>query len=158
MDENISIHDLQKKSMPRERLVTDGPSSLTDHELLAILLGTGSKNESVLQLSVRVLKHFEGFRFLKDATIEELTEIKGVGIAKGIQILAAFELGRRVHRLQFDERFSIRSPEDCATYMMEEMRFLTQEHFICLYLNTKNQIIHRQTVFVGGLNSSLIYT
>ncbi len=68
-----------------------------------------------------------------------------------------FELGRRMVRLEYQNRYSIRSPEDCARYMMEEMRFLQQEHFVCLYLNTKNQVIHRQTIFIGSLNSSIVH-
>src|SRR5699024_7470545 len=88
---------------------------------------------------------------------EELTDIKGIGKVKGVHLLAAFELGKRVHRLKFEERFVIKSPKDCAMYMMEEMRFLTQEHFICLFLSTKNQVIHQKTIFIGGLNSSLVH-
>ncbi|MFP3489949.1 JAB domain-containing protein, partial [Staphylococcus sp. SIMBA_130] len=88
-------------------------------------------------------------RLLKDASIEELTSLNGVGTAKAVQLIAAMELGRRVSRLQLEERYTIRSPEDGANYVMEDMRFLSQEHFVCLYLNTKNQVLHRQTVFVG---------
>lgn len=155
--QDIFRESVPKESQPRERFLTNGPSHLADHELLAILLRTGTKEESVLQLAMRILHHFGGFRLLKDATIEEMTGIKGVGEVKAVQLLTAFELGKRVNRLRFHERYSIRSPEDCATYMMDEMRFLTQEHFITLFLNTKNQIIHRQTIFIGGLNSSLVH-
>ena len=122
-----------------------------------MLLRTGSKEESVLKLSDKILHHFDGLRMLKDATLEELVSIHGVGIAKATQLIAAFELGRRMVRLEYQNRYSIRSPEDCATYMMEEMRFLQQEHFVCLYLNTKNQVIHRQTIFIGSLNSSIVH-
>lgn len=151
------IRDVVKEDQPRERLLLEGASSLSHTELLAIILRTGSKDESVLTLANRILHHFDGLRMLKDATIEEMTSIHGVGIAKASQLLAAFELGRRMVRVQYEHRYSIRSPEDCASYMMEEMRFLQQEHFVCLYLNTKNQVIHRQTIFIGSLNSSLVH-
>ncbi|MCP1125351.1 DNA repair protein RadC [Bacillus sp. 3103sda1] len=151
------IRDVVKEDQPRERLLLEGASSLSNIELLAILLRTGSKEESVLTLANRILHHFDGLRMLKDATIEEMTSIHGVGMAKASQLIAAFELGRRMVRLEYQNRYSIRNPEDCARYMMEEMRFLQQEHFVCLYLNTKNQVMHRQTVFIGSLNASIVH-
>lgn len=154
---SLMIKDYPKDETPRERLMSEGASSLSNQELLAILLRTGTKNESVLQLSNRLLKHFEGLRLLKDATIEEITSINGIGPVKAIQIMASLELGRRIGRLQYDERYTIRSPEDAAKFVMDEMRFLSQEHFVCLYLNTKNQILHKQSVFIGSLNASIVH-
>jgi DNA repair protein RadC len=154
---SLMIRDFPQNERPRERLIQDGPTSLSNHELLAILLRTGSKQESVIQLANKLLIQFEGLRLLKDATIEELSNIKGIGETKAIQILAALELGRRVGRLQYEDRFVIRSPEDGANYMMEELRFLSQEHFVCLYLNTKNQVLHRKTIFIGSLNASIVH-
>jgi DNA repair protein RadC len=151
------IRDVPKDIRPRERLISSGPESLADHELLAILLRTGTKEESVLQLAHRLLQRFEGLRLLKDATVEEITSIKGIGTTKAIQILAAIELGRRLHRLGYHDRYVIRSPEDGAKYVMEDMRFLSQEHFVTIYLNTKNQVIHRKTIFIGSLNASIVH-
>ena len=151
------IRDYPKEERPRERFLQDGPQSLSNQELLALLLRTGSKEESVLQLSNRLIKAFEGLRLLKEASVEEMTEIKGIGEAKAIQILAAVELGRRIHKLNDQDRYVIRSPEDGANYCMEEMRFLSQEHFVCLYLNTKNQVLHKRTVFIGSLNASIVH-
>jgi len=153
----LMIRDVPKEARPRERLLSDGPESLSNQELLALLLRTGTKEESVLQLAQRLLHHFEGLRLLKDATVEEMTSIKGIGEAKAIQILAAIELGRRIGRLSYDERYVIRSPEDGANYVMDDMRFLSQEHFVAIYLNTKNQVIHRKTVFIGSLNASIVH-
>ena len=124
--------------------------SLSNQELVAIILRTGTRKESVLQLSSRLLHDFEGLFNLKDATIEELLKINGIGQTKAIQLLATMEFGRRISRLPQQDRYVIRSPEDGASYLMDEMRFLTQEHFICLYLNTKNQVIHQRTVFIGN--------
>lgn len=153
----LMIRDYPEEERPRERLVKEGPETLSNQELLAIILRTGTKQESVLQLSYRIIQYFEGLRLLKDASIEELTSLNGVGTAKAVQLIAAMELGRRVSRLQLEERYTIRSPEDGANYVMEDMRFLSQEHFVCLYLNTKNQVLHRQTVFVGSLNASIVH-
>ncbi|MFC0270161.1 DNA repair protein RadC [Metabacillus herbersteinensis] len=153
----FKIRDYPEDERPRERLLNDGASSLANHELLAILLRTGTKKESVVQISNQLLNQFEGLRMLKDASVEEITTISGIGKAKAVQILAALELGRRMNRLTYDDRYVIRSPQDGANYVMEEMRFLSQEHFVCLYLNTKNQVLHKQTVFIGSLNASIVH-
>ncbi|MFE5426840.1 MULTISPECIES: DNA repair protein RadC [Bacillaceae] len=151
------IRDYPKEERPRERFLQDGPQSLSNQELLALLLRTGSREESVLQLSGRLINSFKGLRLLKEASVEELTVIKGIGEAKAIQILASVELGRRINNLNDQDRYVIRSPEDGANYCMEEMRFLSQEHFVCLYLNTKNQVLQKTTVFIGSLNASIVH-
>lgn len=154
---SIMIKDVPKEDRPRERAVRLGASHLTNQEILAILLVSGSKEESVMTLASRVLMHFEGLKLLNDATIEELTAIKGIGLAKGVQILAAIELGKRMSQYKPDDRYVIRSPDDGANFIMEEMRMLKQENFVVLFLNTKNQVIHRQTIFVGSLNASIVH-
>ncbi|MDO7487975.1 DNA repair protein RadC [Peribacillus sp. NPDC096622] len=151
------IRDYPKEERPRERFLQDGPRSLSNQELLALLLRTGSREESVLQLSGRLINSFKGLRLLKEASVEELIVIKGIGEAKAIQILASVELGRRINNLNDQDRYVIRSPEDGANYCMEEMRFLSQEHFVCLYLNTKNQVLQKTTVFIGSLNASIVH-
>lgn len=155
--ETLMIRDVPSEERPRERLVSHGAASLSNHELLAIILRTGTKDSSVLQLANRLLQTFEGLRLLKDASLQEITSIKGIGEAKAVQIISALELGRRISQLKFEDRYVIRSPEDGANYVMEEMRFLTQEHFVCLYLNTKNQVLHKQTLFIGSLNTSIVH-
>jgi DNA repair protein RadC len=157
MPNTLLIRDFPKDERPRERLIKDGPNSLSNQELLAIVLRTGTKNESVLQISNQLLSKFDGLRLLMNASIEEISNIKGIGEAKAAQLIASFELGKRINRLQYDGRFNIKGPEDCAKFMMDEMRFLEQEHFICLYLNTKNQIIARETIFKGSLNASIVH-
>ena len=155
--DSLLIKDFPQDERPRERFVQNGPESLSNHELIAILLRTGTKDESVLQLANRLLTQFEGLRLLKDASLDEITAIKGIGSAKAIQVLAAVEIGRRISKLTYDDRYIIRSPEDGANYVMHEMRFLSQEHFVCLYLNTKNQVLHKQTIFIGSLNASIVH-
>ncbi|UOQ46443.1 DNA repair protein RadC [Halobacillus salinarum] len=151
------IKDVPKEERPRERLIELGPSHLSNQELLAILLGSGTKFESVVDLSKRLLVHFEGLLLLKDASVEELRAIRGIGLAKAVLLIAAIELGKRMQQMKPVERYMIRSPEDGADFVMEEMRDLKQEHFICLFLNTKNQVLHRQTIFIGSLNASIVH-
>lgn len=157
MSEKMLIRDYPKEERPRERFLQDGPESLSNQELLALLLRTGTKEESVLQLAGRLINSVKGLRLLKEASVEELTGIKGIGEAKAIHILASVELGRRMNQLNDQDRYVIRSPEDGANYCMEEMRFLSQEHFVCLYLNTKNQVLQKTTVFIGSLNASIVH-
>ncbi|UOR12159.1 RadC family protein [Halobacillus amylolyticus] len=154
---SIMIKDVPKQDRPRERLIELGAAHLSNQELLAILLGSGTRQESVTSLAQRILIHFEGIMLLKDATIEELTAIRGIGSAKAVLILSAIELGRRIQQMKPVERYMIRSPEDGADFVMEEMRELKQEHFIVLFLNTKNQVLHRQTIFIGSLNASIVH-
>lgn len=156
-EQTLMIRDVHAADRPRERLVTQGATSLSNQELLAIMLRTGTKQESVLHLANRVLHHFEQIQQLKDASIEELTAINGIGQAKAVQLLAAVELGRRLSSKQTDTKFTIRSPKDAASYLMADMTSLKQEHFVVLFLNIKNQILHRQTIFVGSLNASIVH-
>ncbi|MDE5412444.1 RadC family protein [Alkalihalobacterium chitinilyticum] len=155
--QSLLIRDVPNHERPRERLLADGAKYLSNQELLAIILRTGSKDESVLQLAQRVLQKFDGLTMLKDATVEELKEIKGIGEAKAVEVCAVLELGRRITSLKLEERYVIRSPEDVSRYVMEDMRSLTQEHFVCLYLNTKNHVLHRETIFIGSLNASIVH-
>ncbi|WFP02316.1 RadC family protein [Bacillus velezensis] len=153
----LKLRDFPEKEKPRERLLHFGAEHLSNNELLAILLRTGTKHESVMNLAHRLLRTFDGLRLLKGASAQELSSIPGIGTVKAVQILAAIELGSRIHKTSAGEHCVIRSPEDGAKYVMEDMRFLSQEHFVCLYLNTKNQVIHKRTVFIGSLNSSIVH-
>ncbi|WP_264989131.1 RadC family protein [Lysinibacillus piscis] len=151
------IRDVHVEDRPRERLLRQGATSLSNQELLAILLRTGTKEESVLVLANRVLSVFERLHHLKHATVEEMVAIKGIGEVKAVQLLAAIELGRRLAQKQSDEKYTIRSPQDAAAYLMPDMSSLNQEHFVVLFLNVKNQIIHKKTIFIGSLNASIVH-
>ncbi|MGE5705050.1 MAG: RadC family protein [Clostridia bacterium] len=142
---------------PRERLLRLGAQALSDAELLAIMLRTGTERESAYQLSQRLLASFQDLRGLTQATQDELVTIKGIGPVKAIELQAAFELGRRQMGNIVGKRPVIRLPRDVADLMMPEMSALTQEHFVCLFLNTKNQVIGKQTIFVGSLDASIVH-
>lgn len=157
MVSQLRMREVHEADRPRERFLRQGPESLSNQELLAILLRTGTKEESVLMLANRILVQFEKLHALKHATVEEMIEIKGVGEAKAIQILAAIELGKRLAQKEMDSKYTIRSPEDAAHFLMPEMTSLQQENFVVLFLNVKNQIVHKQTIFVGSLNASIVH-
>ncbi|MGE7622828.1 RadC family protein [Viridibacillus sp. NPDC096237] len=154
---SMMIRDVHQDDRPRERLKRQGAESLSNQELIAILLRTGTKEESVLHIANRVLTSFEQLHELKHAAIEEIMSVKGIGEAKAIQLLAAIELGRRMSQQRIEDRYTIRSPQDAATYLMADMTALLQEHFVVLFLNVKNQIIHKQTIFIGSLNASIVH-
>lgn len=149
---NVPLYD-----RPRERLLRQGAESLSDAELLAIVLRTGFERESAYNLALRLLSAFGDLRGIAQASSSELTQIKGIGPVKAVELHAAFELGRRLGQRGRRECPTIRTPRDVADFMMSEMRHLTQENFVCLYLNTKNHVIGKQTVFVGSLDASIVH-
>jgi len=151
------MHQLPHSQRPRERMIAYGVDALSHAELLAILIRTGTKNQSAVQLSTNLLQQCGSLRELVDMSVDELTAIKGIGQAKALQLLAGIELGKRVARSRLGEVVTVRSPHDAAMYMMEEMRYLKKEHFVCLFLNTKNHIIGKETLSMGTLNASLVH-
>jgi len=151
------IRDVPASERPRERMIQYGAESLSNAELLAILLRTGTAEESVMSLACRILNQVGELRGLKAITYDELIKIRGIGPAKALQIAAGLELGKRIATSVLPNRPTIRSPQDVANLMMEDLRYHTQEHFVCLYLNTKNQVIGKETIFIGSLNSSIVH-
>jgi DNA repair protein RadC len=142
---------------PRERLLRHGAAQLADAELLSILLRTGTEQESSYELAQRLLAAFGDLRGLSQASHAELTKLKGIGQVKAIELHAAFELGRRIVSTNRQQRTAVRLPRDVAELMIPEMGHLTQEHFVCLFLNTKNHVIGKQTIFVGSLDASIVH-
>ncbi|SFG76436.1 DNA replication and repair protein RadC [Desulfotomaculum arcticum] len=156
-DYRVTIKEMPVELRPRERLLKEGPQLLSDIELLAIMLRTGSTGLSAVELATVLLGRFGGLKQLLDVSTEELSEFKGMGPAKVAQIRAALELGRRVAMATAWDRPTIKSPENAAALVMEEMRHLDREHFWALLLNTKNQVLSREIVSIGTLNSSAIH-
>ena len=154
---NEKIRYSVKDEFPREKMLKDGVKSLSNAELIAVLLRTGSKNKSVMELADELLKvDNEGIRFLKSASIEELCEIDGIGVSKASLIKAALELGVRISESEV-VRYQVKNPWDIYKYYMESMRYLKEEIFKTVLLNTKNEIITDIDVSHGTLNSSLVH-
>lgn len=157
MTGELLIREMHNSDKPRERLINYGPDKLTNQELLAILINTGNRNESSISLANKILRDLQSIRALRDVTYEELTAIKGIGKAKAITILAFIELAVRMHTYSREEDKYIRSPKDVADILMEKVRYYNQEHFIVLYLTTKNMVIEEKTLFIGSLNTSIVH-
>jgi len=156
-DYRVTIKDMPVELRPRERLLKEGPQLLSDIELLAIMLRTGSTGFSAVELATSLIGRFGGLKQLLDASTEELNAVKGIGPAKVAQVRAALELGRRVAMATAWDRPAIKSPENAAALVMEEMRHLDREHFWALLLNTKNQVLSKEVISIGTLNSSAIH-
>lgn len=140
---------------PREKAIENGINSLSNVELLAILLRTGSKNEDVMQLSKKILYNLDSISRLNEITIGELTSIKGIGKTKAITLLASIELGLRI--LENKRKLKIyKDPEQVFNYYYPLLRNLNQEHLYVIFLNAKGLVISEQLISKGTLSSSLI--
>ncbi len=148
------IREIIPNERPREKLQRYGVSSLTNTELLAIILQTGTKGESVLNLSSRL--SLQGLEKLNSLSLNELKQIKGIGTAKASQILATFELNKRISFTK-NQTKPIRSPKDVFNYCSPKLSNMDRECFMILHLDTRNRVIKDEIVSLGTLNSSLIH-
>ncbi|MGL5615320.1 MAG: RadC family protein [Sarcina sp.] len=156
MNAGSRINDIPKDERPREKLLNYGVESLSDKELLALLLRTGQKGENALELSKRLLDEAEGIEGVFNSSFLSLMKIKGIKEAKASQIIAACELYRRVKRKEI-KNYKITSPEDIAN-LFEDSYFREQQEIVRLIsLNTKNVVISVKEVFKGSLNSSIVH-
>lgn len=153
----ISFRALPEEERPRERMIEHGAKSLSNVELIALLLRTGSAKESVIELAQRVLMELGGMRGLLSLSYHELVRIYGVGPAKAVQVMAGIELGRRIGQLDRKSTKPIQNPQDAVNLMNDELAHLPQEHFVCMFLNTKNRVINKKCIFIGSLNSSVVH-
>ncbi|MBN1992920.1 MAG: DNA repair protein RadC [Anaerolineae bacterium] len=152
----LTIPDLPVDERPRERLKNYGASALSNAELLAILLRVGAPGENAVNLGTRLLIEFGGLAGLAKVGFHELTEVKGLGLAKTAQLKASLELGRRLLLASPDARPQITCPADVANLLMLEMGCLEQENLRVLLLDTKNRVLGNKTIYVGNVNSSII--
>ncbi|KPU42249.1 hypothetical protein OXPF_40330 [Oxobacter pfennigii] len=153
----FTIKDMPNQERPRERMAKYGPEALSNTELLAIILRSGTKNDSAMNLASKILKNEHGLKFLYDSSFEELQSIKGIGIAKASQIKASLELGRRFKSFKDMDPIYIKTPEDAADLVMEDMRYLKKEFLKIILLNTKNMVINVKSISIGSLNSSIVH-
>lgn len=142
---------------PREKLAKNGPAALSDAELLAILFRTGTPKYSALDLAKSVLREHKNLRGIAGKSAVELMRMKGIGQAKAVELLAAFEIGRRVEARDNDDKVIVRSPEDVARIMIPRMRDLTNEEFYVLILDAQNGLRQEVKLTSGTLNASLVH-
>ena len=150
-----SISFQEDSLLPRERLAKEGVEALSNQELLAILLRTGTRQASVFEIAQKVLSNLSSLTDLKKMTLQELQSLSGIGRVKAVELQAMIELGHRIHKYETLEMESILSSQKLAKKMQQELGHKKQEHLVALYLNTQNQIIHQQTIFIGSATRSI---
>jgi len=150
----MKIKDLPEDSKPRERFLKYGPEAMSDAELFAIILRTGSKGENVLEVANRILAEY-GMGKLFDCSIKELRKIRGIGQTKAIELLTIAELAKRYNNFKREIKH-IKSAEDVFDLFHQRLKDEKQENFIVLMLNSKNQIIDEQLISKGILDASII--
>jgi DNA repair protein RadC len=152
-----TIKQLPPELRPRERLLEAGPSTLSDGELLGLLLGIGSREKTAVELAGEVISEAGSLHGLYDVNAHELMEINGIGEAKACIILAAVELGRRIGQVRNPGRPMISSPADVDRLLRGRIANLDRENFVVVLLNTKNEVIGTPLISVGTLSASLVH-
>lgn len=152
----LRICDMQKDDRPRERLLKNGPVALSDSELLAIILRTGSRQENIITLCQRLLNEYN-LKQLSQVNLKQLMKIHGIKESKAAQISACFEIARRLESFNEEPKPRINSPEDVYRRIYPSLREQKKESFIELCLDTKNQIIKEETISVGSLNANVVH-
>lgn len=153
--ERMKLHDISPENRPRERLEFQGPEALSDAELLALILKSGTKNSNVLEICQKILSKY-GLDGLSTTTLHELQQEHGIGKAKASQIIGLFELYKRTQRVT-TVNTPIKSAAEIAMIYTPRMKHLKKEHFMAIYLDTKNKVICDQVITVGTLNASLVH-
>ena len=156
MVKNYIIREMSLEDRPREKLKEFGAKSLSDKEVLAILLRTGTREKNVIELASMILDDVGGIRALKDTTFNELTKHKGVGYEKAIHILANIEFARRIYSTEVPN-VTCNSPESIAKYLKSSLENLMQEVFVVLDIDTKGKILQQREVFKGSLAMSVVH-
>ncbi len=157
MNYKLKIKDLPKNERPREKMLRYGAEYLSNSELLALILRTGTKEDSVLNLCDRLLSHCGGINGISRPCINDLKQVKGIGEVKATQVLALAELATRFNSFRSGEEHIVSSPKDVSSYMMRQMKGLRKEYFKLIMLNTKNIIISVKDISIGNLNSSIVH-
>ncbi|MBE6149182.1 MAG: JAB domain-containing protein [Firmicutes bacterium] len=152
------MKDIPETERPRERLINYGVDKLSNQELLAIILKTGTKEYSAKYLADKILSTIKEINELKDINIENLLKIKGIGKVKACELLASIELGRRIN-MEYDNinKIKILNAENVFNYYKNILKDKKQEYFYCIYLDTKNNIIKDKMLFKGTINESLVH-
>jgi len=156
-DSSFTVRDLPRQERPRERLQKFGPEALSAQELLALVIGRGIPKKSVMNIAQELLAKFGNIRAISQATIEELSQIKGIGLAKAAQIKACFELGKRGELEPELKNFDIKDPEAVVKAIRASVKDKAKEHFKLILLNPRNKIIGISTISIGTLNASLVH-
>ena len=155
---SMTIHDLPVSERPRERLQRLGVEALSAQEILALILGRGISGESVMVTAQRLLSQFGNLKGIANASLEELAQVRGIGLAKGSQLKAAFELTNRLESYsETVDKPLVKTPDDVANLVRGRLKGKKKEYFLALLLDTRNQLIKVAEISVGSLDSSIVH-
>jgi DNA repair protein RadC len=158
MKDSFTVHDLPPGERPRERLFKLGSEALSAQEVLALILGRGIKDESVMVTSNKLLSRFGNLKGVAGASVEELTQMKGIGPAKAAQIKAAIELSKRLEADAGEKpKPVLKSPENVVAVMRSKLKGKKKEHFWVICLDTRNRLINWKPVSIGSLDTSIVH-
>ncbi len=161
MTKSFTIRDLPSEERPRERLEKFGASALSAQELLSLLLGRGVRGESVAVISQKLLSKFGSLSKLTEASLEDLKEIKGLGLAKASQIKACLEISRRINSDSSNTKTlksnPIGSAKDIVKLINDEIKSYNKEHFFVLSLDSRNRLLGIDCVSIGNLNANIVH-
>ena len=152
-----TIKELPEDDRPREKLLKYGAEQLSNSELIALVISSGTKKRTAVELSQDILSYFDGLKGLFNLRAEEIKQIKGIGVAKASQLRAVIELSKRLHIANSDVKKVIKNPQNVVGILMPELRFLKHEVFGVVLLDTKNQVISTPRISKGGLSSSIVH-
>ncbi len=156
-DRRLTIPDLPEAERPRERLLQGGAESLSDVELLALIIGGGSPKATALDLAWRLLTRYKSFRGLSSRSVGELTQVHGIGPAKAARIQAALAIARRYATERVKPGTPVKGSQHVFEYMREKLAGLQKECFVALLLDMKNQLIREVQVAVGSLSENVVH-
>ena len=152
----MKLKEIPKNERPRERLIKYGAENLANEDLISIILGTGTKDINVRELSIKILNQIKSLNDLSNLTVKELTSIKGIGEAKAINLLAAIELGKRVNNLVIDNKISLNNSEKVNKYFSNLIVKSKQEELLVILVNNMKKMIDYKIMFKGTDTSSLV--